>query len=118
MQKQTEINDAQIRAESVRLEEVAQEALNRARVFGEIFDALYPNLEFADPVKHAAFDRLMITLARAKSLCECLPSLAYQAKEMQLFGKQQLAEEVARINQAENLRRARPGVEPLTPVTA
>lgn len=121
MPKQTAINDAQIRAASVIIEELAHNISNRAEMLREQFDTLYPNIQFADPVRDATFNRYMLTLAHVKMLCDQAPSLAHQAREMQRFGKEQIVEEVVRINQVEDLRRARPclpraqskGVEPL-----
>ena len=98
MSKQTTIDDAQIRAVSVQVEELAREIQNRANVLREKFHELYGNLKYADPVKHAAFDRYMITMAHVKMLCDQMPSLACQAREMQLFGKQKLMEDVAHLN--------------------
>jgi len=86
MPKQTTIDDAAIRASSVIIEQLAQSIQSRAILLREQFDKLYPNLQFADPVKDASFDRYMNALARAKSLCEVMPSLAYQSREMQQFG--------------------------------
>lgn len=106
MNKQTPINDAAIRAASVQIEQLAQSIQSRAELLREQFDELYPNLQFADPVKDVAFDRYMIALARAKSLCEVMPSLAYQAREMQRFGLPQPAEDVTRLN------RVTPTLEP------
>ena len=98
MPKQTTINDAAIRTASVQIEQLAQQINHRAKLLCEQFDALYPNLQFADPVKDVAFDRYLIALARAKSLCEVMPSLAYQAREMQRFGLPQPAEDLTRLH--------------------
>jgi len=91
MPKQTTINDAAIRAASVIIEELAHEIQNRASVLREKFDELYPNLQFADPIQDVAFDRYMIALAHAKMFCDQMPSLAYQAREMQRFGLSPIA---------------------------
>lgn len=98
MPKQTTIDDAAIRAASVQIEQLAQSIQSRAVLLSEQFDALYLNLKFADPVKDVAFDRYMIALARAKSLCEVMPFLAYQAREMQRFGLPQPAEDLTRLH--------------------
>jgi len=98
MPKQTTIDDAAIRAASVIIEELAHNISNRAELLREQFDALYPNLQFADPVRDAAFDRYMLTLARVKMLCDQAPSLAHQAREMQLFGKAQLVADVSALS--------------------
>ena len=98
MPKQTTINDAAIRAASVQIEQLAQQINHRAKLLCEQFDALYPNMRFADPVKDTAFDRYMIAIARAKSLCEVCPSLAYQAREMQRFGLPDPAADYSTLN--------------------
>ena len=98
MPKQTTINDAAIRAASVIIEELAHNISNRAELLREQFDTLYPNIQFADPVLDVAFDRYMLTLAHVKMLCDQAPSLAHQAREMQLFGKQQLVADVRNLS--------------------
>jgi len=97
MPKQTTINDAAIRAASVQIEQLAQNIQNRAVLLREQFDKLYPNLQFADPVRDVAFDRFMIALAHAKMFCDQMPSLAYQAREMQRFGLPVPAIDVAHL---------------------
>ena len=98
MPKQTTIDDAAIRTASVQIEQLAHEIQNRAIVLREQFDALYPNLQFADPVKDAAFDRYMIALAHAKMFCDQMPSLTYQARAMQSFGLPDPAADVSQLN--------------------
>ena len=94
----TQINTAQIRAESVQIEELAHEIANRGRVLREKFDALYINLKFSPPLKDGPFDRYMSAIAHVLLLCDQAPSLAYQAREMQSYGKQELVADVARFN--------------------
>lgn len=98
MPKSTTINDAAIRAASVIIEQLAQNIQSRAELLREQFDALYPNLQFADPVKDVAFDRYMIALAHAKMFCDQMPSLAHQAREMQRFGLPVPAADLSRLN--------------------
>lgn len=98
MPQQKQINDAQIRVVSVQIEELAHELQNRAKVLREKFDELYPNLRYADPVKDVAFDRYLITMANVIMLCDQAPSLAYQAREMQSYGKQQLMKDVRNLS--------------------
>lgn len=98
MLKQTQFDEAQVRAVSVQVEELAHNIQSQALLLREKFDALYPNLQFADPIKNAAFDRYMVTLAHAKMLCDQMPSLAHQAREMQSYGKQQLVIDVSNLS--------------------
>lgn len=86
MPKQTTINDAQIRAVSVQVEQLAHNIQSQALLLRDAFNELYPNLQFADPVRDVAFDRYLLCMANAKLLCDQMPSLAYQAREMQTFG--------------------------------
>lgn len=98
MKQENEMNTAQIRAVSVQIEQVANNIQSQALLLREKFDELYGNLQFADLAKDVAFDRYMCTLARAKSLCEVMPSLAYQAREMQCFGLPQVAEDITHLS--------------------
>lgn len=98
MPKQTTFNDAQVRSASVTIEQLAKNILSQAVMLREQFDALYPNLKFADPVKHADFDRYMLAIARAKSLCEVCPGLAWQAREMQRYGLPNPVSDVSTLN--------------------
>ncbi|MCX6994163.1 MAG: hypothetical protein NT011_13615 [Kiritimatiellaeota bacterium] len=98
MSKQTEINYAQIRAESVPIEELAYRIGNSAKELRERFNALYDNLKFSPSLKDSPFDRYMCSIAGMMMLGDQAPSLAYQAREMQLFGKKQLVEDVAHLN--------------------
>jgi len=95
---QTTINDAAIRAASVIVERLAQNITAQAVLLRQQFDALYPNLQFADPVRDVALDRYLLTMAHVKMLCDQMPSLAYQARKMQQYGKQQLAADVSNLS--------------------
>ena len=98
MKPEKQFDDAQIRAVSVQIEELAHEINNRAKVLREKFNELHGNLKYADPVKDVAFDRYLITMAHVIMLCDQAPSLAYQAREMQGYGKQQLIADVSNLN--------------------
>lgn len=98
MEKQTAFDDSQIRVVSVQVEELAHEINNRATVLREKFNELYPNLQFADPVKDVEFHRFMITMAHVKMLCDQMPSLAHQAREMQNYGRQKDPADVSNLN--------------------
>ena len=98
MPKQTTADDAGIRAASVQVEELAHAINNRARALRETFNELNRNLKYADPIKDAEFDRFMLTMAHVLLLCDQAPSLAYQAREMQSYGKRKIAEDVSSLN--------------------
>jgi hypothetical protein len=98
MPNQTQIDTAQIRAESVQIEELAHEIANKGKVLREKFDALYINLKFSPPLKDGPFDRYMCAIAQVIMLCDQAPSVAYLAREMQSYGKQQPIEDVSNLN--------------------
>ena len=99
MQKeQTAINDNQIRATSVTVECLAHNIQSQAILLRDAFNELYPNLQFAAPVKDEAFSRYLVTLAHVVMLCDQAPSLAHQAREMQSYGKQQLVVDVSNLS--------------------
>jgi hypothetical protein len=98
MPKQPKFNDAQIRAESVTVEQLAHNIQSQALLLSEKFDALYVNLKYADPIKDAAFDRYMITMAHCKMMCDQMPSLAHQAHEMQTYGLPKVQDDLSHLN--------------------
>ena len=98
MPKQAKFNDAQVRAESVQVECLAHNIQSQALLLRQVFDEMYGNLQFADPVKDVEYHRYMITMAHVIMLCDQTPSLAHKAREMQNYGKQQLVEDVRNLS--------------------
>ena len=56
MPKQTTVNDAQVRAIAAEVEIISNLIQTQADNLTKSFNALYSNLEFADPVKDVALD--------------------------------------------------------------
>jgi hypothetical protein len=81
-----EVNQAKVRAAAVQVEHIAYLINRQAEDLRKKFDDMYEYLDHADPVGDVAFERYMLTLARAKSLCDVMPSLIFQAQAMQKFG--------------------------------
>jgi len=98
MPNQTTFDDAQIRTISVQVEQLAHSIQSHALLLREKFDELHPLLQYVDPIKDVTFQRYMITLAHVKMLCDQVPSLAYQARKMQSYGKQQVSVDVSNLS--------------------
>lgn len=86
MKQIPKINSDHVRTVAVQVECLATAINRQTGTLQKKFDELYGYLQFTDPKNDASLDRFLLTLARAKSLCDVLPSLIYQAQALQKFG--------------------------------